>query len=292
MQPTIIAYFVWLQHASNDILTSLIFNQVLVLDTHLRNVIRKWHSRLTSRWLLVSALAAGLIFPTVIVFITWLIPDTNGNWVGSNIGVALGVAPSLFVLAYALVIAFLDIGIIIWGLSDLFSSTDIHLKPFHEDQAGGLGQIGHFAASLGYGLGIFGITLSIALIQKSGRLASDPLIIVATIIYIALAPLLFYLPLRAAHKAMLRYRNRLLKEISTEFDSVLQKLRVDLKDDSIDQVAIHDRLKQLNETRSLIMKFPTWPFNIDSARKFVGLVLSPLVPGVVSIIVELVTSLI
>ena len=109
--------------------------------------------------------------------------------------------------------------------------------------------------------------------------------------YLILAPLIFFLPLRSAHYAMVSFRNQLASEISFEYDSTFEKLRISHSSDSEEMEVILQKLHQLDETRNIIMKFPIWPFNTSSIRRFFGLTLSPLLPVAISVITDWITGL-
>ena len=85
---------------------------------------------------------------------------------------------------------------------------------------------------------------------------------------------------------MVAYRNRLVAEISVEFDTVLEKLRASRSSDPEAIESLLKKLRQLDEARSLIMRFPVWPFDTGTIRRFFGLVLSPLLPGAVSTLTD------
>ena len=83
-----------------------------------------------------------------------------------------------------------------------------------------------------------------------------------------------------------------LKKVSDEFNGMFAKL-TGLPSRETDQVEnLLKKIRQLEEEREIISKFPVWPFNSASFRKFFSLVLSPLVPVLTSLLLDLVSRLI
>jgi hypothetical protein len=97
----------------------------------------------------------------------------------------------------------------------------------------------------------------------------------------------FFLPLQSARKAMLASRNRLLKAISLEFDVTFSSLQpLHLKTPEEIELLLK-RHRQVEELHKSVNSFPVWPFNLANLRRFFSLVIIPILPGLVSIVGDL-----
>jgi hypothetical protein len=120
---------------------------------------------------------------------------------------------------------------------------------------------------------------------------SDYALVTMLVLYLLLAPAIFFIPLFAAHFAMVASRNGLLKDISTEFNDVFTQMH-NLRSEDANQVEpLFNKIQHLNGTHKLIEKFPVWPFNSGSFRKFFGLIFSPLVPAGISVMIDWLSKL-
>ena len=167
------------------------------------------------------------------------------------------------------------------------------MQPFHPDKAGGLGAVGRFVANIGYGIGAMGLFLLLVWLQSSinATTLNNLLLIAMLIVYVLLAPTSFFIPLWSAHIAMLAYRNRLSKAVSQEFDSVFARLHSPRVEDADQAELLLKRIRQLDEERELLERLPVWLFDVASIRKFFGLALSPLIPIVTSLVLDLLSQL-
>jgi hypothetical protein len=175
----------------------------------------------------------------------------------------------------------------------VFSRQSIRVQPFHPDRAGGLGAVGRFVANIGYGIGAMGLFLLLVWLLNSvnSTILSSLMLIAMFMMYVLLAPVSFFIPLWSAHVAMLAYRKRLSKALSQEFDSVFAQLHTPPIEDADQAEPLLKRIRQIDEERALLDRFPVWPFDAASVRKFFGLALSPLVPIVTSLMLDLLSKL-
>lgn len=158
---------------------------------------------------------------------------------------------------------------------------------------GGLGAVGRFVANIGYGIGAMGLFLLLVWLQSSidSTALNNLLLIEMFIVYALAAPTSFFIPLWSAHTAMLAYRNQLSKTISREFDDAFARLHSPRIEDADQAEPLLKRIRQLDEERELLERFPVWPFDAASVRKFFGLALSPLIPIVTSLVLDLLSRL-
>lgn len=288
ISPLILGYLIWLQAAGKKLFDELGDRKIIRSKRHLQDMVAKCYRRLQSPWLSWIAALLALAF-AVYFFVQFGIIRTYDSWVTWHMAIVWIRTPFMFLVAYAFTIMIGNLYIFITTLSEIFHEQQIQVEPYQPDQAGGIGSIGRFSANLGYLIALFGLTLSLNIIAQPPSwfvVPRDFILALSILLYVILAPAIFFLPIRAAHVAMVAYRNGLLKDLSKTYDDTLAQLR-HLRSGGPEQVEpILKRVKQLDEERALISQFPVWPFNFENIRKFASLVISPLLPGVISIIVD------
>ena len=105
-------------------------------------------------------------------------------------------------------------------------------------------------------------------------------------VYILFAPLLFFLPMYSCHQAMSEWRNKRLTDIQKNIELEMSLIQNSL-DDSVMWKNSMEKLNFLRETYAQTETFPVWPFNNKSAKKYFSVVLSSIIPGILSALVNL-----
>ena len=133
---------------------------------------------------------------------------------------------------------------------------------------------------------VLGIYISLKVVDKiviqGSPLAEDignPLMLGA---YLILAPLLFFLPLGAAHRQMNDARQKFLEPVSENCARLFSELaNVSLDDKG--HTAIQT-FSALDTARIQLHKdIPVWPFDFRSLQAFVGTVVIPIFPVALSV---------
>ena len=93
------------------------------------------------------------------------------------------------------------------------------------------------------------------------------------------APILFFLTLGSAHRAMQRDRTKHLRAISEQLDAEYQRIRNSIVGDAAHLAESIEKVKHLREVHELTAKFPVWPFNVASVERFIATVGSPIIIG-------------
>lgn len=285
VQPAAVAYYVWMQHAGTRIFTTLKKGRVVETSGGLEQELANCQSRYES-----SKARHVALFLAILVVIWFNLAANNlvfsfgsSSWLVAHPAIILISSPILFVVYYALILVVYDIAVITAALRSLFKKNQIRVEPLHPDGAGGFGTIGRFAANLGFGIAILGFALAASIMQAPTAFYLDYALVVNIFLYMMFAPALFLMPIWSGHRAMVGYRDRLGLEISDEFRDGFAELRSNRKENyEIMQPALR-RVQQLVEMRGLVADFPIWPFNSGSLRKYVGLVVSPVVPVAISL---------
>jgi len=294
IQPTILGSFVWVQASGRQLFEDLVNEGVFQPPIRLITVNAELNRMLQRRALPIAASFLSLIIVVTYAcaFVVPLSsPSPGQSWLTTHPGIVLLRLPIAFVLMYALIVFICDLMAVFRVLNRLFVTYPIRVSVLHPDNAGGLGSIGSFTANIGFLIGVVGVALSIEIARNPSGFVGDYWLLSEALLYVALAPVVFIVPVWAAHKKMLAYRNHLLREISVEFDTRLAELQSLHAKASNNTGPIMGRIRQAEIMHKRIEKSPVWPVNLVSIRKIIGLVVSPLLPGMISILVDFISKL-
>jgi len=292
----LIGYYCWIQASYPKIFQTLISEGIIEYDEQTNQIISRASSLLNSSWVpgifLILSLAGGIVF-------AWSVPISNESytgWISVN-----PVAPwirSLFnvLSTYLAAMLMFDIIILVQTFSRIFATQDIKVKPLHPDKAGGLGVIGRFSSNLGYLIAVFGLLVSISLLSNTMPAGIESIRLFfmikvgGVILYLIMAPILFFVPLHSAHKAMVRFRDSFLFDLGKQIDQEYSKIRASYH--SVGSTELEESTKKINYFRELYVQakdFPVWPFNSMNMRKFYSFVIGAILPGLISIFFDLVS---
>ena len=167
---------------------------------------------------------------------------------------------------------------------------EINVEPLHPDRCCGLKRIGDVAMIVNTILFLFGIYLSLKVVDKivvqGFPLWSDignPTLLLG---YAILAPLMFFLPLTAAHRVMKDEKQRFLQIVSNARSALIRRLEKDFSTDLVADIAKTGTL--FNE---LERKIPVWPFNFRSLELFFGTIIVPVLPIILPFLVKFLVDL-
>jgi len=182
----------------------------------------------------------------------------------------------------------LRIPIVTWLLWSLRNSFTIKVRPLHPDGVGGLEAVARIALQGQLVLAMLGINIASIIMSYYFHDNSQPWYIVTAgvIAYVIIAPIVFLGPLLPFRKPMKREKEKLLSSISSEFDQELNDIGNLLQSsDSIKRLEKIEKITRLNKS---ISRFPEWPSDMSTLRKFFVTLLVPAISALISTIVELI----
>ena len=308
IHPLILAYFVWLQSAGNKLFKELAGKEV-VSPARLKSVVEQLKKRMQSRWAWIIAALNSLLsttwftlaFAPGLPFSPYRLAPYD-SWISKDPIIALVRAPVIFVVFYALVLIVWDLVFIIKAINAAFRDEEIQIEAMDPDGAGGLGFIGRFSLKILYLTAALGLLLFVRIIFSlpgSADLSVSLILhdrrnfvfLVGVAAYLIAAPIIFFLPLRTAHAAMVRYRNGLLSKISSRFSFLLAEVRATTWENEARTEELLTQIRQVEEMRESIKKqVPVWPYNAVSFRKFLGVLFTPLLAALISTLINLIFS--
>ncbi len=173
----------------------------------------------------------------------------------------------------------------IFGL--LGSGPTSFLNPWHPDKVGGLGALSTYSVTMTWFVAAVGLLMMLLAFQSfvliSGiesisagvwitlakSLFLNPSLWIFLLLYVVMAPLLFFLTLGAAHGAMRRAKEEHLRLISRRlnesYSAVHHKLQ--RRDGSSLGVSVKP-VKDLQDLYRMAEAFPVWPFDFITIRRF------------------------
>ncbi len=183
-----------------------------------------------------------------------------------------------------------NIVLLIALLNNLFQENRIVVHKLHPDGSGGFNPIGKLALKSTYPALAYGATIIswivYAIIDKT--LSTNYLIFFNVGLYLMVVPILFFLPLQAAHKAMLTYRDDLIHHTSElyfgEQKSIIQGEVTGEIDSSVEHL---DALARLHEHQR---SYPTWPFNTRIRQTVIFSSTLPLLTTIVGFFIDILGS--
>jgi hypothetical protein len=169
----------------------------------------------------------------------------------------------------------------LWFLKALVKESDVDINFFHRDRCGGLRDIGRLGLRNQYSLSIVGINILLMIMvltrtnpalghMVDGRLFGPEaleMVIISVAFYLVGAPIAFLGPLIPFHGSMQREKRKCLAEISAarkrEYDQIIKNC---FSSESAERDI--QRMDRIERLQSLAERFPVWPFDMSTLRKF------------------------
>ena len=183
----------------------------------------------------------------------------------------------------------------VYFLVRLFREFEIVYRPHHPDRSGGMGSIGEFATIVAYMAAAFGVVLVVNTFTQEYAKGADELFSFESgfLFYITLAmyslvvPIIFIIPLRAAHRVMKAYRDQELAWIDERIQLSFQAIKGDAEIQAEVLGERMDEIEHYEQLRKLVTRFPVYPSNIANLIRFGVSSITPLLLAVISPIIDI-----
>jgi len=244
---------------------------------------------LSSKWWII----AGVILATIFLLIALPEHFKARHWIVRHWFSVLSFEVIWWVAFSLTVILVLRSLAGIWWIDQVFRNFKITLHPLHPDRVGGLRPLSEFSMRLGYLIFFFGLELglnqyftSYTLNRSWGNVLWSSDIVLAWVIYILLAPIVFFAPIQAAHDAMQEAKNHEIQIISDHFEEEYKQIHNNLKKPMTSLRVHSDKIDELQKLYALVNTFPVWPFDIKIFAGFSATILSPLFLTILSSLIS------
>lgn len=313
VMPAVLAFYPWVTRVSGSLFADLYIAGVVQRDyNEVRNLVCQSPASVKNhicdkRWTYaaigVALVAVSIWTYTGLVGRDWDITPYIGHGIWLHFVLLI---PAALVGNYMLYIVVAREIAIIRGLYRLFNEgrggdkevERVNVQPWHPDGCGGLGQLRDYAIRFSYFLAMVAVVLllftyiSIDDYGFRDSLITDPGMWAGIVAYIVLAPGLFFLTLGSAHRAMLSEKRSHLHQISNQLDREYQNTRANLSADSAVLGASLDKIRRLHDLYDLTVKFPVWPFDLATLRRFGTAVVAPFITVALPVGIERVIQLV
>ena len=179
----------------------------------------------------------------------------------------------------------------VWWLNDLFRrKPKVQLLVLHPDGAGGVACLGRFSVRVCYLIAIYGAAILIGNMSSADikgigffqEIFSAHATRVLIVLHVILSPVMFFLPMAAAHRAMRDAKKNFLEQLAKSHNMVLKQLQEAVcRGHEVDSPTLR-RLNDLQKLHSLTARFPVWPFNTANLVWFSSSILFPVFMSVLT----------
>jgi len=275
INPVVLGYYLWSFQAIGNVIQDLEASDVVETDTlEIDQIGLKPYNQ---KWRKFLALGSAVCL-SIYVLITR--PGLEKSWTNSGLLPTLTVTITSLVVVYMGSMLVLNLITNVWVLHHILGEKELSVSPLHPDRCGGLRSLSDYSLKTAYLAAILGIMVGLIeyqfITQGSGLVYWLAHLIIP--LHIALSMACFFGPLLAAHRGMKRAKEELLNEISQQFQKDYSQTHTSLTMDVKNFKKNTEKIKELQELYTFTNQFPVWPFDIQTLRRFLITVPSPILP--------------
>jgi len=179
-------------------------------------------------------------------------------------------------------------------LRQVFRDKEFHVNLLHPDRCGGLRILSDYSLKTAYLIAVFGVLLSVSIFRFAifGAVQDYWYILFTVPLYLILSAVCFFVPLGTAHVGMRKAKERLLESISQQFQRDYSLTHGELSNSSNTLKERLDKIEHLQRLYEVTDRFPVWPFDVQTLRRFTISTFAPLIPPMIGFAVEYLRKLI
>ena len=288
MVPLIWGYYLWIYTAPKETMLQLEKARILVPR---QKDLRSAEKILKSPWIAVGTLLIAILATAIYFFqysdfkpLLWY----NTNLISLLVRSLLVMIPTAYAGCSIIVRGIVNVVVFKYLLNGL------NINPLHPDRAGGLLSLGQYSLKTSYLIAIAGVIAAFALLLviRSSNPSSATFFNAAILLYAIAAPISFFAPLGTARQAMQAAKTELLLHISRQFNRDFQNAYDGLDGNAASLKEHLEKIDQLKKMQSLAEAFPIWPFDIETIRRFILAITSPIFAIILSILSNWLTTFI
>lgn len=285
ISPIVLGYYLWSFQAIDYVIQDLEKSDVIETDSSEIDQIS--FSPYAQRWRKFLALSSAVCF-SLFVFVTR--SGLKNSWTSSAPLPAFTVTLATLVAVYIGSILVLNLITNVWILHQILGTKDLKVNPLHPDRCGGLRALSDYSLKTAYLAAVLGIMVGLIeyqfITQGVGRVYWFAHLIIP--LHIALSAACFFGPLLAAHKGMRRAKEDLLHQIAHQFQADYSQIHASLTGDAETLKKGTEKIQGLRAFYTFTDEFPVWPFDVQTFRRFLLTVPTPLIPPVVGLLPKLI----
>jgi hypothetical protein len=279
LKPVLLGYYLWESDAVKRLLQELSRLQIVeITDSDINLALEvhqtKWRTFLS----IIIAFIGGIIY--------FASRSDLNSW-GSS-GILQKLASTIFGIfsTYATSMLLLGLALNIWIIQKVLKNRDLKINPLHPDRCGGLRCLSQYSLKTAYLTAIFGVMIGFTEYRFITQGINEKywILHMSIPLYISASLICFFGPLLVAHNQMKEAKERMLANIAKQFQDDYVRINMNLSliaEDLKKEVA---RIQELQSFYDLTDKFPVWPFDIQTLRRYTLSVVTPLTPPLVGLI--------
>jgi hypothetical protein len=285
ISPTVFAYYLWSFQAIDHVVQNLEDSDVVETDE--AEVDQIVLSPYYQRWRNLLALGSSVSFS---IFVYYTRSGLKNSWTSSGLLPTWVVTVSTFVAVYIGSILVLNLITNVRILHRILAQKNLNINPLHPDRCGGLRPLSDYALRTAYLIGVLGVMVGLIEFQFITRGVGKEYWFVHLIIplHLILSISCFFGPLLAAHEGMRKAKENLLHEIARQFQNDYSQIRKSLSGDEELLTKGMEKIKKLRDIYSFTDEFPVWPFEVQTFRRFLLTVPTPLIPILAGVLQKLI----
>jgi hypothetical protein len=163
-------------------------------------------------------------------------------------------------------------------LHSILNKKKLYVNPLHPDRCGGLRPLSDYSLKTAYLITILGFWISIIIYQTITQSNTPDYWYIAFIVvlYISLSLTCFFAPLLTAHKGMEEAKKDILQKIAGQFQTDYSQIYNSLTEDAETLKKRTEKVRELRTFYTMTDEFPVWPFDIQTFRRYLLSVTTPL----------------
>lgn len=275
INPVVAGYYLWSFQALDNVIQDLEASDVV--DTDKSEIDQITLNPYYQRWRKFLALGSATSY-SIVVFITQ--PSLKNNWYSSGLLPTLSVTIATFAMVYLGSMLVLNLITNVWVLHRILGKKELNVNPLHLDRCGGLRPLSDYSLKTAYLAAVLGIMVGFIeyqfITQGVGRVYWFVHLIIP--LHVALSMACFFGPLIAAHRGMKKAKDEILHEIARQFQADYSQIHANLAGDAETFKKGTEKIKELRAFYTLTDEFPVWPFDVQTFRRYLLTVPTPLLP--------------
>ncbi len=291
--PIIAGLYLWSTEGATQLFQRLQQSGVFQSPAVIPQTVEKSRPRFESKWVfyLICILSVLYAVSQLAAYENWVPWKSAGGYLNLAPVTAYYRSPFWLLNFYTFLFAIYNIVITVTALRSLFRTRGIRILPLHPDKCGGVVSISQYTLMIAYGIASAGLVISGATVfaLRTDTLGQSYPIILGIVAYLILAPVLFFWPLGTVHAAMQEAKDSQLLRLAKRLNDVY--VRMNSKDQSekdLEQdLKLHEEIRKLYD---FAQGFPVWPFDINNLRRFFAVITAPLIPALISYVIDFVTT--
>lgn len=287
--PVVLGYYLWSFKAIDKVIKDLEESDVVETDeSEIKGIALNPYNQ---KWRKFLALASAAIFSTSVFFTQ----RTLKNWYGSGLLPALAVTIATFVIVYmgSMLVLNLITNVLILHRILGKENLGLNVNPLHPDRCGGLRPLSDYSLKTAYLAAVLGIMVGLIEYQFITQGVGGVYWFVHLIVplHITLSIACFFGPLLAAHTGMKRAKEKVLHKIARQFQEDYSQIGNSLNGDAETLKKGTEKIKELRAFYSMTDEFPVWPFDVQTFRRYLLTVPTPLIPPIIGLLTKLIAPL-